>query len=183
MGVVQKVKEEWGRFKRDEPGKRFIGHYHRAQKNKSVGKTVLSILVGLVLLGAGIFMWFVPGPGWLFVFFGLAMFAGQSQVIARFLDRLDKAILATCPCRCQNGDCRWRPHCGWRGVLRGVDNPVQIDNHRICFASSCFRSHHAPCTVNYSVRRSESTGAPPLFHRCSMLSRLMASVPFPVPCV
>ena len=94
MGVVQKVKEEWGRFKRDEPGKRFIGHYHRAQKNKSVGKTVLSILVGLVLLGAGIFMWFVPGPGWLFVFFGLAMFAGQSQVIARFLDRVELKLRA-----------------------------------------------------------------------------------------
>jgi uncharacterized protein (TIGR02611 family) len=89
MGVVQKVKEEWGKFKRDEPGKRFIGHYQRAQKNKSVGKTVLRIFVGLLLLAAGIFMWFVPGPGWLFVFFGLAMFAGESHPIATFLDKAE----------------------------------------------------------------------------------------------
>jgi hypothetical protein len=89
MGVVQKMKEEWGKFKHDEPGKRFISHYQRAQKERSPGRTAVRIGVGIVLIAGGVFLLFVPGPGWLFIFFGLAMFAGVSRAIATFLDKAE----------------------------------------------------------------------------------------------
>jgi hypothetical protein len=93
-GIMQRTKEEWRRFKREEPGKRFIAHYQRAQKNKSAAKTALRIAVGILLLAGGVFLWFVPGPGWLFVFFGLAMFAGESRALASFLDKVELRLRA-----------------------------------------------------------------------------------------
>jgi hypothetical protein len=50
--------------------------------------------VGIMLLALGVFLWFVPGPGWLFVFFGLAMFAGESRALATFLDKVELRLRA-----------------------------------------------------------------------------------------
>lgn len=43
-------------------------------------------VVGFVLLAAGVLMWFIPGPGWLFVFLGLGVWSLEF----RWADRLNR---------------------------------------------------------------------------------------------
>lgn len=49
---------------------------------------VLKIVGGFLLLGAGIAMIALPGPGWLTVFAGLAILAAEFVWARRLLDRL-----------------------------------------------------------------------------------------------
>ena len=44
------------------------------------------MLFGVAVILFGIFLLFVPGPGWLTIFVGAAMIAGESLTMARFLD-------------------------------------------------------------------------------------------------
>jgi hypothetical protein len=85
-GIVDNVKSEWRRFASDEPGVRFERRYERLRAS-SVAWTIVRFLIGLVLVGAGIVLLFIPGPGLLVMLFGVAMFAGQSRRLARALDR------------------------------------------------------------------------------------------------
>jgi uncharacterized protein (TIGR02611 family) len=47
--------------------------------------------MGFALLGAGIAMLALPGPGWLTIIAGLAMLAGEFQWARRLLDQVKDA--------------------------------------------------------------------------------------------
>jgi len=83
--VLENLKKEWREFREAEPGERFKA-YHQRVKRASTGSRVARIALGLVLAAAGIVMLFVPGPGILFIVFGLACFGGESKWIAGGLD-------------------------------------------------------------------------------------------------
>ena len=48
-------------------------------------------VIGFALLGAGIAMLALPGPGWLTIIAGLAMLAGEFQWSQRLLDQVKGA--------------------------------------------------------------------------------------------
>lgn len=90
--IVETVKSEWRRFGRDSPGLRFVRRYERLQRNRSAGKVAARVGVGILLVAGGVFFWFFPGPGWLLVLFGLAMFAGHWRALATALDTVELTL-------------------------------------------------------------------------------------------
>ena len=85
--MLETFKCSWQRFKADPPGKRFQLQFKRRHE---VARTPLQkalVLGGGVLLTAvGILLFFLPGPGVLFVLLGAALIAQQSLTVARALD-------------------------------------------------------------------------------------------------
>ena len=85
--MLETIKCSWQRFKADPPGKRFQLQFKRRHE---VARTPLQkalVLGGGVLLTAvGILLFFLPGPGVLFVLLGAALIAQQSLTVARALD-------------------------------------------------------------------------------------------------
>lgn len=92
--VFHDLKRSWQLFIHDQPGQRFVHHYRRSQLQRSAWKTVLRIGVGVLLTAGGVVLWVLPGPGWLFVIFGLAMFAGESRTLSALLDRAEVFVRA-----------------------------------------------------------------------------------------
>ena len=90
--MFEKAKEDWRRLKESKPGHRFKDHYHQRQQSRSGGFSLRAVFImslgTLVLLG-GVIAVPLPGPGWLIILLGLGMFAGESKLIARFLDRVE----------------------------------------------------------------------------------------------
>jgi hypothetical protein len=84
--VFHGVREEWRRFRADPPGERFARHERRGEY-RTTPKRVLRFGLGVLILAVGIFLLFVPGPGLLFMVFGLALCAGESRWGARQMDR------------------------------------------------------------------------------------------------
>lgn len=88
-GLLHEVRAELRRFARDPAGRRFLRHHERAARKRTLLRTVVRMTLGTIATAAGVVMWFVPGPGWLFVFFGMALFAGESRWLAGGLDRFE----------------------------------------------------------------------------------------------
>jgi hypothetical protein len=88
------AKRGWFSFIRDQPGRRFLHHYQRSQGQRSTLQTVLRVGLGVALTAAGVVLWVLPGPGWLLVMLGMAMFAGESRIVARLLDRAELFVRA-----------------------------------------------------------------------------------------
>ncbi len=90
--MLEKFKENWRRLKESEPGHRYTDRYHQRQQSRSgrFSLTAVALLVvgTLILLLGGIVSVTVrvPGVGWLIILLGLGMFAGESKLIASFLD-------------------------------------------------------------------------------------------------
>ena len=86
--MLEGLAEEWHAFRDDSPGQRFENHRKRMRRR---GKAVRigALALGALLFLAGIAMLFLPGPGILFAVFGLALFAGQSRILADKLDRAE----------------------------------------------------------------------------------------------
>ncbi|MBS0569865.1 MAG: hypothetical protein JSS28_04615 [Proteobacteria bacterium] len=59
------------------------------REGRHVLRTVLAFGFGFVLLGAGLAMLVLPGPGLLTCLVGAALIAGESLLVARWLDWLD----------------------------------------------------------------------------------------------
>ena len=59
-------------------------------KAKSAPARVARVVLGFVLLAAGILMLALPGPGWLAIFVGLTILASEFHWARRLLDRLKK---------------------------------------------------------------------------------------------
>ena len=79
----------WHRFRAAPRGARFRAHNARMRKGRHALRTVLAVGGGLLLLAAGLAMLVLPGPGLLTGLVGAALIAGESQVVARWLDGLD----------------------------------------------------------------------------------------------
>src|SRR5262245_44674740 len=86
------MREEWRRFRADPQGQRFVRYWQRQHGRRSTRLRVLSVAIGLLLLGAGVALLFVPGPGILVMAFGLAALAGESLALASWLDRMEPRV-------------------------------------------------------------------------------------------
>jgi uncharacterized membrane protein YbaN (DUF454 family) len=91
LSVVGRARCEWRRFRDDEPGSRFSNYRRRLHEHASRTLRACCIGCAVLLIIAGIAMCFLPGPGLLVLFLGLAMFGGESRRLARWLDRMEPA--------------------------------------------------------------------------------------------
>jgi hypothetical protein len=92
--AIAAVRRGWRVFANDPPGQRFMSQYVRSQRQRSPVRTAVRIGLGALLTACGMVMWFLPGPGWLLVAFGMAMFASEMRGLARALDRAEVALRA-----------------------------------------------------------------------------------------
>ncbi|MGV3662307.1 MAG: PGPGW domain-containing protein [Prosthecobacter sp.] len=84
--------KDWEAFKASPPGRRFQDVHKRREKEGGKSSTVRRMLLlglGLVLTAVGMFFLFVPGPGTITMFIGIALIARQSLLVARCVDRLE----------------------------------------------------------------------------------------------
>ena len=125
--MLETITCSWQRFKADPPGQRFQQQFKRRH---AVARTLLqkALVVGggVLLTGVGIFLFFLPGPGVLFVLLGAVLIAQQSVTVARGLDwteiRLRQAARSepwrVAPLLCGTQNFARRFGCGRRGSRR-----------------------------------------------------------------
>jgi hypothetical protein len=83
----------WRDFWRDPPGQRFARRYERVSGDgRRAPARLLRGLLGIVLLLVGVVFMALPGPGFVPAFAGLALLAGESQRLARALDRAELTV-------------------------------------------------------------------------------------------
>jgi UPF0716 family protein affecting phage T7 exclusion len=85
---MAKLAAEWHAFRADSPGERFRHHYERSQQTSHAARLARAA-IGVALLAVGIVLLFIPGPGLLVGFFGLALLSSQSHALASALDRAE----------------------------------------------------------------------------------------------
>ena len=89
------MKTYWSHLKKGESGSRFIDCYQYKQdlrrKYGSYGK-VLDLAMGGAIVFVGIVLIPAPGPGFIIVALGLALIAGESKVMAKFLDLTERNL-------------------------------------------------------------------------------------------
>jgi UPF0716 family protein affecting phage T7 exclusion len=86
--MASSLAAEWHRLRADSPGERFYNHYERARHAPQV-KRVAQLVIGIILVAAGVVLCFIPGPGLLVMVFGFALLSSMSRSIARVLDRIE----------------------------------------------------------------------------------------------
>jgi len=85
--MFETIKLSWQRFKADPPGQRFQQQFKRRHAvARALLQRALVVGGGVLLTGVGIFLFFLPGPGVLFVLLGAVLTAQQSITVARGLD-------------------------------------------------------------------------------------------------
>ena len=87
--LTARLRRRWQRIKQIPPGKRFQERYYYRQnkrQQRSRLQKIALMLFGVAVILVGMFLWFVPGPGWLTIFVGAAIIAGESLTVARLLD-------------------------------------------------------------------------------------------------
>ena len=88
--MLKHLKQSWRRFKAGLPGRRFQQQFRLRQRFRSgAARKVLFITTGILLLAAGVFLLFVPGPGIITLLIGAVLIAQQSSLAARALDRIE----------------------------------------------------------------------------------------------
>lgn len=78
---------------------RFRHHWHKTPK---AARQIIVLIIGIIIVLAGIAMLVLPGPGWATIFLGLAVLATEFEqaeriraaVIKRFKKAIQKAIKA-----------------------------------------------------------------------------------------
>ena len=91
MAALAQMKREWRLFKRDEPGMRFRNQ-RRRMRNGSRSVMIAQVILGVLLVSGGVLLLFIPGPGLLFIVFGLALIAGLSRKLAGLMDRTEPKV-------------------------------------------------------------------------------------------
>jgi hypothetical protein len=84
--------ENWQALKASKPGKRFQDARHRqreADKTRSALVRWLRPIFAVVALAVGVILVFIPGPAFVFIGLSAALFASESQTVARALDRTE----------------------------------------------------------------------------------------------
>ena len=85
--MLETIKCSWQCFKADPPGKRFQQQFKRRHEvARTPLQKALVLGAGVLLTAVGILLFFLPGPGVLFVLLGAALIAQQSLTVARALD-------------------------------------------------------------------------------------------------
>jgi len=84
-------KREWQQFRHDEPGERFRNHRTRMKK-RSRWHMAVAVVLGIVLLAAGVVLLFIPGPGIPLIIFGVALLGSHSKRLSTLMDRAEPAL-------------------------------------------------------------------------------------------
>jgi hypothetical protein len=82
-------REHWRDLQRGRPGQRFQDRHARMQeeqKRSGPAKRILMIALAIVFLAIGVVLTVIPGPAFVFFILAGAVLAGESKVIARFMD-------------------------------------------------------------------------------------------------
>ena len=88
--MLEQIKASWQRFKADSPGTRFQQQFKRRHEvARTPLQKALVVGSGVLFTGVGIVLFFVPGPGALFVLLGAVLIAQWSLRVARALDRTE----------------------------------------------------------------------------------------------
>lgn len=88
--MLKRLKTSWADLKSGEPGSRFEEQYdeNRKEQKSPIGRA-LRIIVGAILIPAGMFFLAVPGPGLLIIGLGAVMIAREFRFAAMVLDRFE----------------------------------------------------------------------------------------------
>lgn len=86
--MFDEMKATWRAFREADPGERFLRYHERLKEQGGKGR-VVRMLLGVLLVAAGVAMLVLPGPGILGLLFGVALVAGDSERLAKALDRLE----------------------------------------------------------------------------------------------
>jgi len=76
-------------FLASRSGTRFRRQHRRRQAHPHPARTIFAVVGGVLVFLTGILMLVTPGPGLLVMAIGAALIAGESLLIARWLDRFD----------------------------------------------------------------------------------------------
>lgn len=106
-------------LRQQESGGRFDVH-----KILHIGAGIVVVVIGLVLVPA-------PGPGWVIVFTGLGLFAGESLMIARFLDWFEPKVRKVAE----------PVHDFWNGLPVAVKTVCSLIG-LVCGAAAMFAGYH-----------------------------------------
>ncbi|MCW2971873.1 MAG: hypothetical protein JWN72_146 [Thermoleophilia bacterium] len=106
MGRIRRQLEQ---IRDAEPGTRFNEVYERSHVRSFAVRVTLLAVGSLLILASAVTFW-LPGPNWVLVFFGLAIVCGQSQWVARKLDAGELALKRW-------HDERWAPYRHKRALL------------------------------------------------------------------
>lgn len=93
--VLSRWREEWNRFARQKPGRRFFERYERRRHDRAGRpwwRRAISIVLGILLLLVGAFFAVAPGPAVVFFALGGLLIANESAAAARALDWIDRLI-------------------------------------------------------------------------------------------
>lgn len=92
--MFEELKTDWRIIRENPPGRRFQARYRyrKIDSPLSPAKRIFKITIGVILLPVGVILWFIPGPGWLTIFVGLALLAGESKWLSSFLDEVEVRI-------------------------------------------------------------------------------------------
>lgn len=86
--MLGRLKKNAREFRDSEPGRRFRDRYDRRRESEGghIALRVFNIALGSLLAVGSLALAPLPGPGFLTVFLGLAIVAGELLYAARFLD-------------------------------------------------------------------------------------------------
>lgn len=92
--MQERLKRTLREFRESEPGRRFQDRYYRRREGEKghIALRVFNIVLGSVLAIGSLVLAPLPGPGFLTVFLGLAIVAGELLYAARFLDWAELAL-------------------------------------------------------------------------------------------
>jgi uncharacterized protein (TIGR02611 family) len=88
--MFEQLQEHWQEFRESKPGQRFKDRYRRRRQHKQgLLWRIFLITLGAVIALGSLVLAPLPGPGWVTVFIGLMILAGELLPAARFLDWLE----------------------------------------------------------------------------------------------
>lgn len=90
--LVARVKENLRRLKDGSRGSRFLDCFNYKQELRREHGSIhrkVDLMLGYGLVFFGLIMVPAPGPGWIIVALGAALLAGESQRMAKALDRFE----------------------------------------------------------------------------------------------
>jgi uncharacterized protein (TIGR02611 family) len=89
-GFLARLRENGRRLKAGRAGTRFLDCFHYKQELRDKHGPIyrrIDIALGLTIAVIGLIMVPAPGPGWIIVFIGMALLAGESEKVAKLMDR------------------------------------------------------------------------------------------------
>jgi hypothetical protein len=90
--MVEKVKQQWRKFRSGRPGHRFQERYEKNRRTRSSQSWFVRLLkpaAAIVLFAAGVVLCFIPGPGLPLIVIGAGLLGDECRPIAQGMDWLE----------------------------------------------------------------------------------------------